>query len=98
MYTRIRMQELRAKEVINLNDGASFGYIDDMLVDTESEKVLALVIGGRLRLFGLLGREEEILIGWEKVESIGRDTILIRSDVIREPKRKGFFASFFKSP
>ncbi|HPD87931.1 MAG TPA: YlmC/YmxH family sporulation protein [Oscillospiraceae bacterium] len=98
MYTRIRMQELRAKEVINLNDGASFGYIDDMLVDTESEKVLALVIGGRLRFFGLLGREEEILIGWEKVESIGRDTILIRSDVIREPKRKGFFASFFKSP
>ena len=98
MHTRIRMQELRAKEVINLNDGASFGYIDDMLVDTESEKVLALVIGGRLRLFGLLGREEEILIGWEKVESIGRDTILIRADVIREPKRKGFFASFFKSP
>ncbi len=90
------MQDLRAKEVINLNDGASFGYIDDMLVDTESEKVLALVIGGKLRLFGLLGREEEIMIGWEKVESIGRDTILIRSDVIREQKRKGFFASLFK--
>jgi YlmC/YmxH family sporulation protein len=95
---RIRMQELRAKEVINLNDGSSFGFIDDMLIDTESEKVLALVIGGKLRFFGLLGREEEILIGWEKVESIGRDTILIRSDVIREQKRKGFFSSFFKSP
>ncbi|HNW04844.1 MAG TPA: YlmC/YmxH family sporulation protein [Oscillospiraceae bacterium] len=95
---RIRMGELRMKEVINLNDGASLGYIEDMLIDTESEKVMALIIGGRLRLFGLLGREEEILIGWEKVESIGQDTILIRSDVIREQKRRGFFASFFKSP
>lgn len=94
---RIRMGELRMKEVINLNDGASLGYIEDMLIDTENEKVLALVIGGRLRLFGLLGREEEILIGWEKVESIGQDTVLIRSDVTRDQKRRGFFANFFRS-
>ena len=56
-----RIAELRYKEVISVTDGSRFGYVGDMEVDLESGQVRALVVPGRLRLFGLLGREEDRL-------------------------------------
>ena len=55
-----RIAELRYKEVISVTDGSRFGYVGDMEVDLESGQVRALVVPGRLRLFGLLGREEDL--------------------------------------
>ena len=52
-----RGYELRCKEIINMTDGSRVGYVGDVVVDLEEGKVTALVVPGRLRLFGLLGRE-----------------------------------------
>ena len=52
-----RIADLRCKEIINVSDGCRFGYVGDVEVDLESGRVTALVVPGRLRLFGLLGRE-----------------------------------------
>ena len=60
-----RIAELRYKEVISVTDGSRFGYVGDMEVDLESGQVRALVVPGRLRLFGLLGREEDRYIPWD---------------------------------
>ena len=72
-----RIAQLRYKEVISLSDGSRFGYVGDMEIDLDSGQVRALVVPGRLRLFGLLGREEERRIPWEAVHRFGEDIILV---------------------
>ena len=46
-------------------------------MDLETGQVRALVVPGRLRLFGLLGREEDTVVPWEAVRRIGADIILV---------------------
>ena len=48
----------------------------------------ALVIPGRMRLFGLLGREEDTLIPWEAVRRFGEDTVLVDEVPVRIGRRK----------
>ena len=84
-----RIAELRYKEVISVTDGSRFGYVGDMEVDLESGQVRALVVPGRLRLFGLLGREEDRYIPWESVRRFGEDTILVEHAPQSRPPRRG---------
>ena len=75
----IRFSDLRLKEVICVRDGGRFGYVGDLEFDPDSGRVAAVVIPGRLRLFGLLGREPETRIPWERVTRFGEDTVLVDS-------------------
>ncbi len=72
-----RMGELRCKEVINVTDGTRYGYVGDAEVDLETGQIRALIVPGRLRLFGLLGREAERFFPWEAVRRFGEDIILV---------------------
>lgn len=72
-----RIAQLRYKEVISVEDGTRYGYVGDMEVDLESGHVLALVIPGRRRFFGLFGREEDKIIPWSAVRRFGEDIILV---------------------
>ena len=74
-----RVSELRYKEIINVSDGSRYGWVGDVEVDLESGQVRALVVPGRLRLFGLLGREEDRVFPWEAVRRFGADTILMET-------------------
>lgn len=75
MQTRIA--ELRYKEVISVEDGTRYGYVGDMEIDLESGQVKALIIPGRRRFFGLLGREEDKYLPWGAVRRFGEDIILV---------------------
>ena len=72
-----RIAELRYKEVISVEDGTRYGYVGDMEVDLDSGQVRALVVPGRRRFFGLLGREEDKVIPWTAVKRFGEDIILV---------------------
>ena len=74
-----RVSELRYKEIINVSDGSRYGWVGDVEVDLKSGQVRALVVPGRLRLFGLLGREEDRVFPWEAVRRFGADTILVET-------------------
>ena len=74
-----RVSELRYKEIINVSDGSRYGWVGDVEVDLDSGQVRALVVPGRLRLFGLLGREEDRVVPWEAVRRFGADTILVET-------------------
>lgn len=88
MYCRIN--ELKSKYVINVRNGSRLGYTSDVEIDTVTAMVSALVIKGRLRLFGILGREENIVVGWSEIEVIGEDTILVSHELPPyEPPKKG---------
>ena len=72
-----RIAELRYKEVISVEDGTRYGYVGDMEVDLETGQVRALVVPGRRRFFGLLGREEDKVIPWSAITRFGEDIILV---------------------
>ena len=84
-----RIAELRYKEVISVEDGSRFGFVGDMEVDLDSGQVRALVVPGRRRLFGLLGREEDRYIPWNAVRRFGEDIILVEDDGSRRCPRRG---------
>ena len=75
-----RIAELRYKEVISVEDGARYGYVGDMEVDLETGQVRALVVPGRRRFFGLLGREDDRYIPWGTVRRFGEDIILVEGE------------------
>ena len=76
----MRIAQLKYKEVISIADGSRFGYIGDLELDLESGQVRALVVPGRRRLFGLLGRVEDLYIPWGSVRRFGEDIILVEQE------------------
>ena len=48
------------------------------------------MVPGRLRLFGLLGREEDRIFPWESVRRFGEDIILVEADAaqVRRAERR----------
>ena len=73
-----RLSDLRDKEVVNINNGSCMGCISDLEIDTCCAKITAIIIYGRSRLFGLLGREEDTVICWDEIQCIGEDTVLVK--------------------
>ena len=102
-----RIAELKYKEVISVEDGSRFGFVGDMEIDIDSGQVRALVVPGRRRLFGLLGREEDRYIPWQAVRRFGEDIILVedqgpgegpgvdRKSPLRPLGRKGLLGLFY---
>lgn len=84
-----RIAELKYKEVISVEDGSRFGFVGDMEIDIDSGQVRALVVPGRRRLFGLLGREEDRYIPWQAVRRFGEDIILVEDQGARRGPRRG---------
>mgnify|MGYP000089124058 CR=1 FL=1 len=84
-----RIDALRDKEVINVKDGGRVGFIGDLEVDTREAKLTAVVVYGRLRLLGLLGREADCVISWKDIVLIGEDTVLVDYEPPSRPQRQG---------
>ena len=72
-----RFTDLRHKEVISACDGTRIGFIDDVIVDTKCATVVSIVIFGRPGFFSLVGKCQDYIIPWEKIDLIGEDTVII---------------------
>ena len=99
-----RIRDFRCKEVINICDGrrlgkpidlrgCRLGYVSDLDVRVPEGQVVAIIVYGPGRFFGLFGRGEEFYIPWECIQRIGDDIILIdkpfqRRDPRLERKRR----------
>ena len=91
-----RVAELRRKEVISMKDGTRIGAVCDAEMDTSSARLTAIVVYGRPKLFGLLGREEDIIIRWPDIQVIGDDTVLVNyQERIRVRRRKSLLSRLF---
>jgi len=77
MPLQSRVADLRCKEVINICDGLRLGFIYDVFLDTASGRVLAIVVPGRVRFFGLFGREDDYVIPWDCIRRLGDDIVLV---------------------
>ena len=74
------INDLRDKDVINICDGRKLGCVDDVEVDVNSGRLVAIIVPCDGRLFGF-GRSKNLVILWDSIEKIGDDTILVRIDV-----------------
>ncbi|MGN1473531.1 MAG: YlmC/YmxH family sporulation protein [Eubacteriales bacterium] len=73
---RCTLMELREKEVINVCDGRRLGCVEDLEFDPESGRILALLIPEPKGLFSF-GNCPMISVGWQKIQRIGADIILV---------------------
>ena len=80
-----RTTNLRYKEVINICNGHRLGFVCDVEIDMATGKVIALVVPGPCKFFGLFWREDDYIIPWECITRVGEDIIFI--EVPGEHKR-----------
>ena len=72
-----RISDFKYKDVINIKDGNCLGAICDVEIESEKAEVIAVVVRGRFRFFGLFGRGEDFYVPWDCVQRFGDDIILI---------------------
>ncbi|MBR1562679.1 MAG: YlmC/YmxH family sporulation protein [Ruminococcus sp.] len=76
----VSFSQLRMKEIVNVSTGMKIGYADDIELDTETSEVISITVFGRQRAFGLMGRDEDIVIKCSDIKLVGEDTILVDMD------------------
>lgn len=86
-----RIDELKNKQVVCVKDGYVLGFVSDVQLDTEKGSLTAIIIFGRLRIFGFFGREDDIVIPWNEIQVIGPETILVNTEspkFLQEKRRR----------
>ena len=83
----MKTSDLRAKEVVNTVDGKRLGHITDIEINVETGRLTAIVVPGSGRFLGIFGRNEEIVIPWDKINKIGLDVILVETSPSIEYER-----------
>ena len=69
---------IKNKEVINICDGRSMGYVCDIEINLEEGVIEGIVLPGERGLFHIFGKNEgEFVIKWKDVKTIGEDVILV---------------------
>ena len=88
-----RITELNCKEVICIADGRRLGFVSDVEITVPEGHVVAIIVPGPCRFFGVCGRSDDYVIPWNCIKRIGPDIILvdIKPDSCRNPRQKPFW-------
>lgn len=81
------LHELSEKDVIQIKTGENLGRIDDVIFDEGVAKLQSVVLHGRSHLFGLLGYDEDLIIPWEALKTIGTDVIMVDAEPLPVQRR-----------
>lgn len=86
----VKISDLRAREIINIVDGRRLGLIKDIDIDLEGGKITAIILpgAGGGKFLGFLGKEEEIIVPWDKIIKIGMDVILVEVSSFSDPRHE----------
>lgn len=68
--------DLREKAVINVCNGQKLGYVAELEIDVECGNVTALIVKQE-SIMSLLFCKNLIRVPWDKIQRIGKDTILV---------------------
>jgi YlmC/YmxH family sporulation protein len=79
------LADLRCKEVVNICEGERLGFVDEVLIDTLTGKLVAIVVPGPFKYMGCFGRTDDFIIPWDCITKVGDDLILV--EVRGEHKR-----------
>lgn len=73
----VRFTDLHCKEVICVGDGRRLGFVSDAQIELPEGKIVAIIVPGQGKCFGLMGRQEDFVIPWCKICRIGPDIVLV---------------------
>ena len=73
----MKFTDLHCKEVICVCDGRRLGFVADARIQVPEGYILALIVPGRCRFFGLFGPRDDYVIPWQCIRHIGPDIILV---------------------
>ena len=73
----VKFTELMCKEVICVSNGQRLGFVSDARVELPEGKILALIVPGKGKLFGLLRCRDDYVIPWHCIKRIGPDIVLV---------------------
>ena len=76
----MRYCELRRKEVVNMADGCSLGYVSDLFFDAVSGKICSLVVPGSFGMKNIL-HPQSYVIPWNAICKLGADVVLVDINV-----------------
>ena len=60
-----------------MRTGLKIGYVDDIEMDTQGANIVSLIVYGKPRAFGIMGRDEDIIIKCSDIELIGEDILCV---------------------
>ena len=69
--------DFKHKEVINITDAKKLGYVQDVTADLKSGVITSIIVPGTNKMFNIFSSNNEIVIPWEKIKSIGDEVILV---------------------
>lgn len=81
----VKISDLRMREVINVTNGKKLGLIKDIEVDLNAGRIKSIVLPGNGRVLGLFGRNEDVVVPWQKIRKLGMDVILVDLAEFSEP-------------
>jgi len=74
----ISTQDLRNKEVINIYDGKSLGFVYDIEINLEKGVIEGIIVPAQKSFFSFFGwRDDDYVIKWKDIKRIGDDVILV---------------------
>lgn len=75
----MRLSELAGKEIIDVSNGTSLGILSspEIEIDTDTGRVVSIVLPGKRRGFLALGHDPDISIPWSRVKTIGPEIVLV---------------------
>lgn len=73
----ISTQDIKNKEVINIYDGKSLGFVEDIEVNLEKGTIEGIIVPEPRGFFSFFGRPGEQVIRWRDIKRIGDDVILV---------------------
>lgn len=74
------LSDLKRKEVVDVNSGAMLGRVDDIEINSHDSALEAMIVFGRPKLFGIFGRDADIVIDKSKINLVGKDAVLVAVD------------------
>ena len=85
-----KFTDLHCKEVICVCDGRRLGFVSDARIRLPEGEIVAIVVPGPCRFFGLWGRQDDYVIPWNCIRRIGPDIILadVTPEECRAPRPK----------
>ena len=74
----ISTQNLKNKEVINIYDGKSLGFVYDIEVNLEKGIIEGIIVPAQKSFFSFFSRgDNDYVIKWKDIKRIGDDVILV---------------------
>lgn len=73
----ISTQDIKNKEVINIYDGRSLGFVYDIEVNLEKGTIEGIIVPEQRGFFHFFGKESDFVIKWKDIKRVGDDVILV---------------------